>query len=314
MESFWNELQHPFTALAPMDGVTDIVFRQMLVFLGRPDVLFTEFTPVDGIFSKGKINTISNLLFNKNEQPIVAQIWGSDPEMFYKAAKYISSLGFSGIDINMGCPDRAAVKNDACAALIKNLNLAAEIISKTKKGAGKLPVSVKTRIGFDKNEVDTWIPFLLKQDIAALIVHLRTAKELSAPPAHWEEMPKIIEMRNKINPKILIVGNGDIYTLDDLEEKHSRYGCDGYMIGRGILANPWLFNAKKEISKKEKFNTYARHIKLFKKTWGETKNFAILKKFCKMYINNFPEAAKLREQVMDTKSLKELENVINSLT
>lgn len=314
MNNFWDKLQRPFTALAPMDGVTDIVFRQMLVLLGRPDVLFTEFTPVDGIFSKGRTYVGSNLLFKKNEQPIVAQIWGTDPKLFYKAAKYISTLGFSGIDINMGCPDKTTIKNGACAALINSPKLAAKIISETKRGAGKLPVSVKTRIGLDKNIIDTWIPFLLKQDIAVLTVHLRTAKELSAPPAHWEEMSKIIEMRNKINPKTLIIGNGDIYTLDDLKEKHRKYNCDGYMIGRGILANPWMFSSKREITRKDRFNTYARHIKLFKKTWGETRHFEFLKKFCKMYINNFPEAAKQREQIMETRSFKELEDVINSLT
>jgi len=313
MKNFWQKLQKPFTALAPMDGVTDCVFRQMVVSLGKPDVLFTEFTPVDGIFSKGKINAISNLVFNKTEQPIVAQIWGSDPKNFYKTSKFIATLGFSGIDINMGCPDRVTIKTGGCAALMKNKKLAGEIISATKKGAKNIPISVKTRIGFSKNEVDTWIPFLLEQDIAALTIHLRTAIELSKPPAHWDETPKIIEMRNRISPKTIIIGNGDLYTLSDVRKVHDQYRCDGYMIGRGILANPWLFSNKKNVSEKERFDTYLKHILLFKKTWGETKNFANLKKFCKVYINNFPDASKVREQIMETKSLKELVNITKTL-
>jgi len=313
MENFWQKLQKPFTALAPMDGITDYIFRQMIVSLGKPDVLFTEFTPIDGIFSKGKINAISNLMFSGTEQPIVAQIWGSDPKIFYKTSKFISTLGFSGIDINMGCPDRVTIKAGGCAALIKNQKLAGEIISATKKGAKNIPISVKTRIGFSKNAVNTWIPFLLKQDIAALTMHLRTATELSKSPAHWDEMPKIIEMRNKINPKTIIIGNGDIYILKDLKEKQIKYKCDGYMVGRGILSNPWIFSNKKNVGEKERFNTYLKHILLFKKTWGESKNFANLKKFCKVYINNFPDASKLREQIMDTKSLNELVNITKTL-
>ncbi|PIP74643.1 MAG: dihydrouridine synthase [Candidatus Levybacteria bacterium CG_4_9_14_3_um_filter_35_16] len=313
MKNFWQKLQKPFTALAPMDGVTDYIFRQMIVSLGKPDVLFTEFTPVAGIFSKGKTNVIANLMFSKVEQPIVAQIWGSDPKLFYKTSKYISTLGFSGIDINMGCPDRVAIKTGGCSAIIKNQKLAGEIISATKKGAKNIPISIKTRIGFSENEVNTWIPFLLKQDIAALTVHLRTATELSKPAAHWEEMPKIIEMRNRISPKTIIIGNGDLFTLSDVRKVHDLYGCDGYMIGRGILANSWLFSDKININEKERFNTYLKHILLFKKTWGESKNFANLKKFCKVYINNFPDASKLREQIMETKNLGELENITKSL-
>jgi tRNA-dihydrouridine synthase len=309
MSNFWQKLNKPFTVLAPMDGVTDFPFRQMITSLGKPDVLFTEFTPIDGVLSKGKTNVLSNLKFKKNEQPIVAQIWGSDPNNFYKTAKYISTLGFAGIDINMGCPDKATLKVGACSALIKNPKLAGEVIAATKKGAKSIPISVKTRLGFSKNEVDTWIPFLLKQDLAALTVHLRTAAELSKPPAHWNLVSKILEMRNKINPQTVIIGNGDIYSLNDLNDKHQMYKCDGYMVGRGILANPWLFGNKKEITEKDRFNTYLRHILLFRKTWKETKNFANLKKFCKVYINNFPDASKFREQIMEAKTLDELENI-----
>ncbi len=310
MKNFWNDLKKPFSIVAPMDGVTDVIFRQMLVFLGKPDVLFTEFTPVNGIFSKGKAIVTSNLLFKKNEQPIVAQIWGTDPNLFYKAAKYIVSLGFYGIDINMGCPDKTTIKKGACAALIKNQKLSAQIIEATKKGAEEIPVSVKTRIGFSENETDSWISFLLKQNISALTIHLRTASEQSNPPAHWEEMPKIIEMRNKINPSTLIIGNGDIYSLSDLKEKHERYKCDGYMIGRGILANPWLFSKKKEITQKEKIDTYLKHIRLFKKIWKNTRDFNVLKKFCKVYINNFANASNLREKIMETKNFEELEKIV----
>lgn len=316
MKSFWRKLPAPFTALAPMDGVTDMVFRQIIAQIGRPDVFFTEFTSVEGLMSEGRKRVEQNLLFQPNEQPVAAQIWGISPKNFYESAKYIKNSGFSGIDINMGCPQRVIIKNGACSALIKNQKLASEIIKATKEGAGGLPVSVKTRIGWGKEDIEEWIGFLLRQDLAALTVHLRTATELSKVPARWEFMPKIMRLRDKYAPETVIIGNGDITSLNEVKEKHEEYGCEGFMIGRGIFANPWVFNGSKntqDISLDERFAIFLRHIDLYEKTWGRNKNFENLKKFCKVYINNFPEAAKYREKVMKAKSLEELRESVRVL-
>lgn len=313
MINFWNNLPKAFTVLAPMDGITDYVFRQMILSFGKPDVFFTEFTPVDGMLSKGSERVLLNLKCSKEELPIVAQIWGHNPSQFYKAAKIISKLGFSGIDINMGCPDRVSMKNGSCGALIKNPILAQEVIEATKKGSGNIPVSVKTRIGFESENIESWISFLLKQNLPALTIHLRTVSELSRVPAHWELMSKIIQLRDTINPKTLIIGNGDINSLEEVKDKYKKFRCDGFMIGRGILANPWVFNKKiklEQIEVKTKLDTYLKHIDIFTKTWGKEKNAAIIRKFCKVYINNFPKAAIFRERLMETKTAEELKEKI----
>lgn len=317
MKSFWKRLKVPFTALAPMDGVTDFVFRQIITQIGKPNVLFTEFTSVEGLMSEGRKRVEQNLLFKENEQPLIAQIWGIKPENFYESAKYIKKLGFSGIDINMGCPQKAIIKNGACSALIKNQSLASEIIKATKEGAGSLPVSVKTRIGFEKENIEEWIGFLLKQNLSALTVHLHTAAELSKGDAHWELMPGILEMREEYAPQTIIIGNGGIVSLKEVYDKYKEYGCEGFMIGRGVFGNPWIFNGSKkiqDISVVERLDTFLAHIDLYEKTWGNNKNFENLKKFCKVYINNFPEAAKYREKIMEAKSITELKQSVTNVT
>ncbi|HWY79409.1 MAG TPA: tRNA-dihydrouridine synthase [Candidatus Sulfotelmatobacter sp.] len=309
MKSFWQTLPRPFTVLAPLDGVTDVVFRQIITEIGKPDVLFTEFTMCEGLLSKGRERVFENLLHKVDQHPIVAQIWGTKPESFYKVAQELRGQGFAGIDINMGCPVRTVIRDGACSALIHTPELAAEIIQATKEGAGELPVSVKTRIGFSSIIIDEWISFLLKQDIAALTVHLRTVNELSKVPAHWELMPAVKKLRDTLSPQTVLIGNGDIASLTEVQGKYYEYGCDGFMIGRGIFANPWIFNTTvtvETVSVKEKVNLYLYHIALFEKQWQGRKNFALLKKFAKTYINNFPDASAFREKLMEAKTLEEL--------
>jgi len=220
MKSFWQSLPHPFTVLAPMEGVTDVVFRQIISQIGRPDVFFTEFTNCDGLMSKGRRRVEDALLFSENEQPVVAQIWGLRPENYYKTAQYCREKGFAGIDINMGCPVDTVIKKGACSALIKNHSLAKEIIDATKEGAEDLPVSVKTRIGFDSISLTDWVGFLLQQDLAALTLHFRTVRELSKVPAHWDCLPEIMKLRQELAPKTLIIGNGDVGSLQEVKEKY----------------------------------------------------------------------------------------------
>ena len=292
-----------------MDGVTDTVFRQIVVSVGRPDALFTEFTSIDGLLSAGKGETSKRLTFSNIERPIVAQIWGSDPEKFYKAAQLISKLGFDGIDINMGCPDNSTIKKGACAALIKNPKLAKEIILAAIKGAGGLPVSVKTRIGFDKIETGPWVKTLLSTPIAALTLHLRTVPEMSRVPAHWEEIKKAVEIRNKVAPNTLIIGNGDVKSIQEAKRLCEQYKIDGVMIGTGIFENVWLFNPGVNIEKvtpQQKIELLIKHLALFQETYEDSKHFELMKKFVKCYVNNFPRAVQVRDKLMKTKTLVEL--------
>ena len=315
MKSFWQSLHVPFTVLAPMEGVTDVVFRKIIAQIGRPDVFFTEFTNCDGLMSKGRRRVEDALLFSENEQPVIAQIWGLRPENYYKTAQYCREKGFAGIDINMGCPVDTVIKKGACSALIKNHALAKEIIDATKDGAGDLPVSVKTRIGFDSISLTEWIGFLLKQDLAALTLHFRTVRELSKVPAHWECLPEIMKLRQELAPKTLIIGNGDVGSLQEVKEKYDEYGCEGFMIGRGIFSNPWLFNANitlENISIADRLDLYLRHISLFEETWEGKKNPDSLKKFAKTYIQNFPDAGSLREKVVLSKNITEMQERISS--
>jgi len=314
--NFWESLQKPIMILAPMDGVTDTAFRQIITSTGRPGVFFTEFVPVDALLSPGKQRALRTLKYTEVERPIVAQIWGSDPEKFYEAAKIIVKLGFDGIDINMGCPDKSAIKKGACSALINNPKLAQEIIKATIKGAGKLPVSVKTRIGFKKIATEEWITTLLQTPISALTIHLRTASEMSKPPAHWDQMPKIIELRNKINPKILIIGNGDVKSVVEAKDKCKEYGIDGVMIGRGIFENLYLFDESVDylkITSQEKIKLLIKHLKLYDKAYKGDRPFELMKKFVKCYINNFNGATEARERLMRAQDMAELIKQAKSL-
>lgn len=311
--NFWNNLKSPFTVLAPMEDVTDTVFRQIVTSCGRPDVYFTEFTNCEGIQSKGKPKIIHRLQYTFEEHPIVAQIWGLNPENYYKTATLANEMGFDGIDINMGCPEKSIVKNGACSALINNPHLASEIISATKTGAQGIPVSVKTRIGFKTVQTKEWIGFLLTQNLDALTIHGRTTKEMSLVPAHWDEIGKGVMLRDKMKKKTIIIGNGDVMSLRDAHDKARLYGLDGVMIGRGIFYNPWLFNQGvkiEEITKLQRLSLLLKHTNLFTKTWGTSKNFSILKKFFKIYIRDFDGAGELREKLMETKNSDEVARIV----
>ena len=224
-----------------MANVTDAAFRRMFAAYGKPDVFYTEFVSVEGLLSRGVEKLLPDLWFTENEHPIVAQIFGNKPEQFARVAEMIVRLGFDGIDINMGCPDRAVEKQGAGASLIKNPELARRIIRATREGAAGLPISVKTRIGYNKEQLDEWIPELLSEDIAALTVHLRTRSEMSYVPSHWELAQKIVELRDRYAPHILVAGNGDVASLEEARTKATENRLDGVMVGRGAFGSPWFF-------------------------------------------------------------------------
>lgn len=307
---FWAKLNKPFFVLAPMADVTDAAFRRIIEKYGKPDVFWTEFVSADGLCSNGRKVLVRDLEFTKKEKPIVAQLFSSKPEKMREAAALCQKLGFDGIDINMGCPDRSIEKQGCGAAMIKNPKLAREIIRAAKEGAPKLPVSVKTRIGYNKNEITTWIPEVLAEGIAALTIHVRTRKEMSLVPARWEHVREVIELRNKISPQTLIIGNGDVKDMNDARAKAKEFGADGVMLGRAIFGNPWLFSSLhgKQItpSIQEKLKVLVEHTKLFEKLLGDIKSFAIMKKHYKAYVNGFEGAKEFRTELMEAKNVKEV--------
>lgn len=315
--NIWKRLQaqkEPFYVLAPMDDVTDTVFRQIVAKYAPADLMMTEFANADGYCSAGKHAIMNRLKCNPIEGPVVAQIWGIDPKNYYTMAKDMKEMGFIGVDINMGCPIKDMIKKGACSAMIQNPALAGEVIAATKEGAGDLPVSVKTRVGFNNIDTQNWIGFLLEQKLDALIVHGRTRKEMSKVPAHWEEVAKSVGLRDKIAPETVIVGNGDVLSREDGDEKAKATGVDGVMIGRGIFQNLFVFDKEaKEHPESEMLSIMAEHIKLYEETWGKDKSFEPLKKFFKVYINNFEGAAKTRAKFMETKNAKEALKLIENI-
>jgi nifR3 family TIM-barrel protein len=310
--NFWKGLKKPIFVMAPMANVTDVAFRSMFAKYGKPDVIWTEFVSADGLCSPGKKMLLHDLEFSKKERPIVAQLFSSHTDKMREACRLVEDLGFDGIDINMGCPDRAVEKQGAGAGMIKNPKLAIEVIKAARDGAPHLPISVKTRIGYNKFEIDTWIRTLLEQNLPVLTVHLRTRKEMSDVPAHWELMNSIVKLRDEISPETLIIGNGDISSIEEGRNKINKTGCDGVMIGRGIFGNPWLFTGKllSEISVKERLSVMLEHAKLFDKLLGDFKNFAIMKKHFKAYVSGWEGAKELRVKLMETNNIKEVDKIV----
>ena len=310
MKNFWQDLPRPFFALAPMDGVTDVVFRHVVAKAARPDVFFSEFTNAAAFFSeRGRQSTASRLALSPDEHPMVAQIWGTNPEHYAFMARELAKAGFAGIDINMGCPVKDVIKTGACSALIETPELAAKLIAAAKQGG--LPVSVKTRIGFKTPKTEEWLGFLLQQDIAALIVHGRTQKEMSKVPAHWDEIAKVVPLRNKIAPHTFIVGNGDVADRAEGLERIKQTGVDGIMIGRGIFTNPFCFEPEPRAhSREELLGLLAYHLDLLEKA-DHPMPFAPLKRFFKIYIRDFDGAHELRARLMETTSIAEVRHLLS---
>lgn len=371
--SFWQKLPKPFFVLAPMADVTDVAFRKIIAKYGKPDVSWTEFVSADGLMrapEEGKKKLLKDLEFSEEERPIVAQLFSSKPEYMEGAARLCMELGFDGIDINMGCPDKGIEKQGCGAAMIKNPKVAKEVIRAAKRGAPNLPISVKTRVGFNKVEIDTWIPEILSEGVAVLTIHARTRKEMSKVPANWNYVKQVVALRDALAPETLIIGNGDVKNVAEGLERVKETGCDGVMIGRGIFGFPWRFAdvarvrhdyhiehpvpILKDVSKyednnismyqfengaqsrnsaersecapdnesekigtgvtipttKEKLEVMLEHTKLFEKLLGDTKNFALMKKHYKAYVEGFPGAKELREKLMETKDASGVESIV----
>jgi len=316
MNNFWQTLPAPFFVLAPMEAVTDVVFRHVVEAAGGPDVYVTEFTNAASYFSeKGRASTRGRLAFTEDEQPIIAQIWGTNPEHFEFMAHGLKAQGYTGIDINMGCPAKDVVKTGGGSGLIRDPGRAAELIAATKKAG--LPVSVKTRLGdLRTDEWTAWLTHLLQQDIANLTIHLRTRKEMSKVPAHFELLHDIKKLRDEIAPHTMLTINGDIRDREHGLELVAEYGIDGIMIGRGIFANPYAFaKDTKERSREELVGLLSMQLDLFDKyaVELEPRKFDPLKRFFKIYIRGFEGAAELRDAMMHTKTTDEVRALIANL-
>ncbi len=353
MQNFWNELPKPFFVQAPLANVTDAAFRRVIAKYskpGGPDAMYTEFTSADGLVlagPEGRAKLMRDLLISPAERPIVAQFFTAVPLMVEKAAALAEELGFDGVDINMGCPDTAIEKQEAGAKLMLNPTLAQELIAAAKRGAPNLPVSVKTRLGYNKDMLEEWLPALLAAGPAAVAIHLRTRKEMSKVSAHWERAKRAVEIRNQCQgdtlpgERTLIIGNGDLKDIDDAREKIQATGVDGAMLGRALFGTPWLFadapagvaskksgarSAKEsssgEINRlltppeesfaslKKRLRIAVEHTKLFEELLGDIKSFAIMKKHFKAYAEGFAGARELRIALMETQTAAEVEAII----
>lgn len=349
MAYFWKKLNRPFFCLAPMADVTDAAFRRVIAKYGKPDVTWTEFVSADGLcHPKGRESLLADLKYTEAERPIVVQLFSSRPDNMRAAAKMCAELGFDGIDINMGCPDRAIEKQGCGSAMIKTPDKAVEIIRAAKDGikeSGRdIPLSVKTRVGYNKEIIDEWIPVLLNENIQALTIHARTRKDLSQVPANWDYVTRVVALRDKFAPDTVIIGNGDVVDMDDGLEKARKTGCDGIMIGRALFGNPWIFNKDVSIKKRgnwrqnfflrllpnawsksimgdsrytvsdiplaDKLAVMIEHTDLFTELLGGVKNFAVMKKHYKAYSNGFPGAKDLRIRLMESRDAAEVRRIV----
>ncbi len=321
-KNFWLGLPKGFFALAPMEEVTDTVFREVILRTSAPDQLhlvFSEFINVDGFLDKqGRDQVVHRLYSSYREQAflrekkvgLVLQIWGSDPEKFYRAAREISdSFVFDGFDINMGCPVKKIIRKNACSALINHPELAKELIHATREG-GKVPVSVKTRIGFNSVVTETWIESLLKAVPSNITVHGRTQKMQSQGEADWNEIRKAVLVRDQASPQCLITGNADIESYSDGIERGRSSGVDGLMIGRGIFRDPFFFSNSGMAVEKRKLELLLYHLQRFQEEWEGRKNFAILKRFFKIYVSSFESAGSLRAKLMEATQVEQAKEIV----
>ncbi len=347
---FWENLKRPIIGLAPMDGVTDPAFRYMAASKGKPAVMFTEFVNVEGL-ARGVERMLPSFFYSAKERPVVAQLFGTETDSFYKAAVMLCYLGFDGIDINMGCPVSKIASKGAGAALIRNPNLAKKIIKNVAKGindfangislekagvhkniisfikknknmfGGKdgvivknsdrkiIPLSVKTRIGYDEICAEEWAKTLISTGIKTLTMHGRTLKQLYSGEANWEVLGRVAKICKENG--VIFLGNGDISSLDDAKEKIKKYGSAGVLVGRATNGNPWFFKGK-EPTLKDRLNVIKKHVKYFEKL--SHLPFQTLKKHLAWYTKGFEGAKEMRMSFMQAQSGKDVYDVIEEFS
>lgn len=299
--------------LAPLHDVTDTVFRRVIAERGKPDVMFSEFVSVEGLMHEQSREKMiwRYLRYTQEERPLVAQIWGIDPPKFREVAKLCVSLGYDGIDINMGCPEKSAIKHGACSALVNTPKLAQEIVRATKEGAGEVPVSVKIRLGFATNVIEDWMKYLLETEPAVITVHGRTTKQMSRVPADWDSIGTAVQIAK--GSGTLVIGNGDVMNIAEANQRVKDYGVDGVMFGRAIFHDHWLFNTKIErpVLVETRLRGMVKHARLYEEVFEHKRTFAVLRKHFKAYTTDMPGAKQLRIALMSAKNADEVEKLVD---
>jgi nifR3 family TIM-barrel protein len=300
--NFWQQLPKPFFSLAPMEDVTDAAFRLMFAKYGKPDVLWTEFTSADGIERAnpvGKYKLLKKLEYAEIERPIVAQVFTANIEVMERTAALCAEMGFDGMDINMGCPDKSVERQGCGSALIRTPDTAVQLVRAALRGAGTMPVSVKTRLGYNEDTLEEWLPVLLAENPAAITLHARTRKDMSLVPARWERVARAVQLRDTHNPAVVISGNGDVLSVEQGLQLATETGCDGVMVGRGAFGNPWFFGSTIP-TQKDRVRVLAEHIQTFDNILGEVASYSTMKKHFKAYIKGWDGAKELRDALMLT--------------
>ena len=355
---FWHRIEKPIVGLSPMDGVTDASFRRVAARYGRPDLCMTEFTSVEAICC-GAEGFVRDLSYGDYERPVLAQIYGRTPEAFYRVAHIVCDLGFDGLDINMGCPAKNVANKGCGAGLILNPELAVAIIRAARRGlrdwaAGQrledvglapdvlervrhmnrgrippatrklIPLSVKTRVGYDKVAVDEWIPVLLGEGPAAISLHGRTLKQMYRGLADWEAIHRAVELARDL--PTLILGNGDLKSMSDAVERIRQTGVDGVLLGRGAMGNPWVFRDKQwakdtlagisspggaglDVSREERTRVLLEHSRHFESLWGE-RRFPAMRKHLAWYCKGFRGAAQWRARMVRARNAEEVARIV----
>lgn len=336
-------MEKPIIGLSPMDGVTDAAFRYIVCKHGKPSVVMTEFTNVEGL-ARGADKMLVAFLYNEIERPVVAQIYGVEVESYYKCTVMLCALGFDGIDINMGCPANNVAKRGSGAGLIRTPELAKELIRITKKAVvdwhngisleeagvhpdviarmrtmlpeGKsleemprnmIPVSVKTRIGYDEVVAEEWTKTLLEELPANITMHGRTLKQMYMGKADWEAIARAAKVCG--GSGVSFLGNGDVESLEDAQNKIEEYGVDGVLVGRATFGNPWFFSGK-EPTQEERLTVAREHNEYFHEL--NHLHFHNIKKHLSWYCKGFDGAKELRRQLMATNSFEEADEVLRT--
>ena len=356
---FWAQLPHPILGLAPMDGVTDAPFRLTVATRGRPDVIFTEFTAVMDV-CRGPAHMLSSLIYSEAERPVVAQLYGKDPDLFYQAAHIVCELGFDGLDINMGCPSRNVAASGSGAGLIRTPDLAHDIMRAARQGiadwaAGRslanaglkkshtelirglnqrrgdqwiaprrtIPLSVKTRIGYDTIIVERWIEHLLAEQPIAISVHGRTLEQMYRGEADWSAIERAVQLARGTDT--LLLGNGDVQSLQDAIRRVRQHGVHGVLVGRGALGEPWL-SRRKEAARAaasdpsglvesesptldERFHVMLDHAKQYEAIL-DRKCFPRMRKHLGWYCKGFPGAAAMRAAMVRASSSEDVARLV----
>jgi len=333
--NFWKSLKKPIIGLAPMDGVTDAAMRFITKKYGDPSVMFTEFTNVEGISHairshKWSLNhrLARNFKYDENQRPIVAQLFGKDPESFRIAAKLVVELGFDGVDINMGCPAKNVSEHGSGAMLIAQPDLAGEIIKNVQEGIGsKIPVSVKTRMGVEKIVTEEWIAYLCKFNLAAITLHGRTLKQMYQGESDWEEIGKAGKIVKELLGGTIFLGNGDVNSVDNAQFKIDKYGTDGVLIGRAAMGAPWVFNGKLTMENGQldsdnsqlsivnyqlRMQIAIEHVRKFEEFFPR-EAFLPMRKHLAWYAKGFEGASELRQKLVLTNSAAEVEKILKSI-